>query len=62
MKCLFDAMCFEKIFGRLDVSNLTKDSVTASGNLINKLKDASLIEEVRGFDKGKYRFVKYKGN
>ena len=46
MKYLFDAMGFEKIFRRLDFSNLTKDSVTASGNLINKLKDASLIEEV----------------
>ena len=41
---------------------MKESSNNKDANLINKLKDASLIEEVRGFDKGKYRFVKYKGN
>lgn len=45
------------MFGRSDISAITKDSVTAAGNLINKLKKAGLIEVVRGQGKGKYRFV-----
>ncbi len=33
------------------------DSVTAAGNLISKLKAASLIVPVKGYGKGKYRFI-----
>ena len=36
---------------------ITKDSVTAAGNLITKLKNADLIEPVSGFGKGKYKFI-----
>ena len=58
VKLLFNEFGFEKIFGRMDISNFTNESLTASGNLIGKLKSASLIEEVRGYGKGKYRFIK----
>lgn len=44
------------IFGRSDIAAITKDSVTAAGNLIAKLRSADLIEPVRGFGKGKYKF------
>jgi phosphoglycerate/bisphosphoglycerate mutase len=36
---------------------IAKDSVTAAGNLITKLKNADLIEPVSGFGKGKYKFI-----
>ena len=44
---------------RLNASQgtIAKDSVTAAGNLITKLKNADLIEPVSGFGKGKYKFV-----
>ena len=45
------------IFGRSDISSITGDSVTAAGNLIRKLKAASLIVPVKGYGKGKYRFI-----
>lgn len=44
------------IFGRSDIAAITKDSVTAAGNLIAKLRSADLIEPVGGFGKGKYKF------
>lgn len=44
-------------FGRSDVAAITHDSVTAAGNLINKLKDAGLLEAVSGYGKGKYNHV-----
>jgi len=44
------------IFGRSDIAAITKDSVTAAGNLIAKLRSADLIEPVRGSGKGKYKF------
>ena len=43
--------------GRSDIAAITKDSVTAAGNLITKLKNADLIEPVSGFGKGKYKFI-----
>ena len=50
-------MGIDGVFGRSDVAAITNDSVTAAGNLINKLKNAELIEPVSGFGKGKYKFV-----
>ena len=49
-------MGIDGVFGRSDIAVITKDSVTAAGNLITKLKDADLIESVSGLGKGKYRF------
>lgn len=56
-KAVYAQMGVERVFGRSDISAITKDSVTAAGNLINKLKKAGLIEAVSGQGKGKYRFI-----
>lgn len=56
-KAVFADMGVDGVFGRSDVAAITHDSVTAAGNLINKLKNAELIEPVSGFGKGKYKFV-----
>lgn len=56
-KKLFAHMSFDGIFGRNDIMEIIAVSITAAGNLINKLKDAELIEPVTGQGKGKYRFI-----
>ena len=56
-KALFSQMGIDGIFGRTDITAITGDSATAAGNLINKMKDAGLIEAVAGFGKGKYKFT-----
>lgn len=56
-KAVFANMGIDGIFGRSDIASITKDSVTAAGNLITKLKNADLIESVSGFGKGKWRFI-----
>lgn len=56
-KEVFANMGVDDVFDRSDIAALTKDSVTAAGNLIIKLKNADLIEPVSGFGKGKYKFV-----
>lgn len=56
-KAVFANMGVDGVFGRSDIAAITKDSVTAAGNLIAKLKNADLIEPVSGFGKGKYKFI-----
>lgn len=56
-KKLFAHMSFDGIFGRNDIMEIVNISITAAGNLINKLKEAELIESVTGQGKGKYKFV-----
>lgn len=56
-KAVFANMGVDGIFGRSDIAAITKDSVTAAGNLITKLKNAGLIETVSGYGKGKYKFI-----
>ena len=56
-KAVFSQMGIDGIFGRTDITAITGDSATAAGNLINKMKDAELIEAVTGFGKGKYIFT-----
>lgn len=56
-KAVFANMGVDGVFGRSDIATITKDSVTAAGNLIIKLKNADLIEPVSGFGKGKYKFM-----
>lgn len=60
-KAVFASVGLDGIFGRSDIAAITKDSVTAAGNLINKLKRAGLIEPVSGLGKGKYTFTEPKG-
>ena len=50
-------MGVDGVFGRFDIAAITKDSVTAAGNLIPKLNNADLIEPVSGLWKGKYKFI-----
>lgn len=57
VKAVFANMGVDGVFGRSDIATITKDSVTAAGNLITKLKNADLIEPVSGFGKGKYKFI-----
>ena len=58
VRAVYESIGIDGIFGRSDIATITNDSVTAAGNLITKLKKAGLIEPVRGYGKGKYRFVK----
>ena len=44
----------------IDGLNANKNTTTAVGNLINKLKEAELIEPVIGQGKGKYKFAEPK--
>lgn len=53
---LFNKYGVESIIGRSDIVQVTGDSLTAAGNLINKMKEAGIIESVIGHGKGKYRF------
>ncbi|MBE6845911.1 MAG: AAA family ATPase [Ruminococcus sp.] len=57
-KAIYEKFGTDSIFGRSDIASVTNDSVTAAGNLINKLKNAGLIEAVSGHGKGKYKFIK----
>ena len=50
-------MNFDGVFGRSDIMEITSISITAAGNLLNILKNAGLIEAVRGYGNGKYKFV-----
>lgn len=60
MMMLFDAVGFEKIFGRTDISQIVGITVSPAGELIKKLKTAGLIDSVKGRGKGKYKFIETK--
>ena len=49
-------MAMKVFFGRNDIATLTEISYSSAGELIVKLKDSGLIEEVKGYVKGKYHF------
>ena len=59
-KKLFAHMSFDSVFGRNDIMDIVNISITAAGNLINKLKETELIEPVIGQGKGKYKFAEPK--
>lgn len=59
-KILFANMSFDGIFGRNDIMELFGISITAAGNLLNRLKVAGLVEAVSGKGKGKYKFIEPK--
>ena len=40
-----------------DIIEIISISITATGNLLNKLKETDLIEPVYGQGKGKYKFI-----
>ena len=56
--CLFEFAGYDKVFGRNDVSKMCNISYSSAGTLISKLKLNQIIEEVKGYGKGKYKFAK----
>lgn len=58
VKKLYEVVGAETIFGRSDVSDICGISYSAAGNLILKMRENKLIDEVKGHGKGKYRFLK----
>lgn len=59
---LYTKTGFTDIFGRSDISDIYGISYSAAGNLISKMREHKLIEEVKGYGKGKYRFMLRKDN
>lgn len=53
---LFESVGYSGIFGRSDIVRFTGTSLTSAGNLLNKMKEMGIIEQVRGYGKGKYQF------
>lgn len=53
---IFDKYGVDSIIGRSDIIQVTGNSLTAAGKLINKMVDIGLLECVTGYGKGKYRF------
>ncbi len=56
IKKLYEVVGTEGIFGRGDVSEICRISYSTAGNLISKMRKNKLIDEVKGYGKGKYRF------
>ena len=52
---LINEMQEGRIFGRTEIASLFKISLTSAGTLIAKMKDADMIEEAKGYGKGKYK-------
>lgn len=55
---LFEFAGYDKVFDRNDVSKICNISYSSAGTLISKLKLNQIIEEVKGYGKGKYKFAK----
>lgn len=56
IKKLYETVGTETVFGRRDVSNICGISYSTAGNLISKMREKGLIDEVKGYGKGKYWF------
>lgn len=56
VKRLYEKFGTETVFGRTDVAEICDLSYSASGKLIAKMKEKSLIEDVKGHGKEKYCF------
>ena len=53
---VFHVIGYNTPFSRKDISEIISVSLTAAGNFMQKLKEAGLIEPVKGRGKGKYQF------
>ena len=53
---VFHVIGYNTPFSRKDISEIISVSLTAAGNFMQKLKEAGLIEPVKGSGKGKYQF------
>lgn len=56
IETLFKSFGMGKIFGREDVAKELGITVSPASALIKKMKDLGLIDPMKGFGKGKYRF------
>jgi hypothetical protein len=54
---LYSRLGVADIFGRGDISEICGISYSAAGGLISKMKKHRLIEEVKGYGKGKYHLA-----
>ena len=54
---LYQHFSNDLFFSRADVMRITGITSSPAGDLINKMKNAHLIESVTGHGKGKYRFI-----
>lgn len=54
---LFEEFEFDIPFSRADIVELFSITTTPANDLLRKLKEASLIESVKGMGKGKYKFI-----
>ena len=58
IQTLFADVDTSVIFGRSDVEKICKVSYSLAGDIIAILKENALVEAVKGYGKGKYRFIK----
>lgn len=54
---LYGVFEYERIFGRTDIMNILGITSSPASALINRMKNAKIIEPVKGLGKGRYRFV-----
>ena len=57
IETLYKSVGAEKVFGRSDVAKICNLSYSAAGSVIAKMKEHNLIETVKGYGKGKYKFL-----
>ena len=58
VQMLFADVDTSVIFGRSDVEKICQVSYSLAGDIIAILKENELVEAVKGYGKGKYRFKK----
>lgn len=58
IKIVFDEAGVHKIFAQADVKAWLDCSKSKATNVMNAMKEAAIIEKVKGFGPGKYRFTK----
>ena len=56
IKKIYEKYGTENIFGRGDIAKDCNISYSAAGNLISKMRANGLVDDVKGYGKGKYRF------
>ena len=54
---VYDAIETDQIFGAPEVKNILKCSISASKEIMKKLRDMEVVRSIKGRGKGKYRFV-----
>ena len=54
---IYDAIETDQIFGAPEVKNILECSISASKEIMKKLRDMEVVKSVKGKGKGKYRFI-----